>query len=1233
MVEGKGEETFDQPVRPTTGSGRQEIVDPVLGRLVIPKPRRVSPARPFKIGPPPQFTPVPFDIPALPTLPQKKPVGLYDDPFKVKVREERRQRLFAAIQGARGKLKLQADNMAAVKADLDKSKAVWEQEMAAARNLSESERKQAQITATARLQQAVAEQRSKYEPAIATLKERLLGMRSEAQRVKVEVERAHEQEMAQYRERVSNQQLIAIKDSQREIEKIRAEMDAEKLKVSTEKVGTQSELARLREALRGAREKLSDQKQAALSKLTATERTAVERAQAYRHETQKRLDSLAAERDQATAQAKQEIASSKQEIANIRSQPQPDPNDRLKIAEAAAKIAELNRALGVAEGGVSQLRAQLKREKGLQEGQIDQLKQAALQLDKARADAQRAVTTGSADAAAAAARESKLQSELAALSGKLGVSEAQVRRLTAEAATAPMADQARIAGLEAAKDQLQKRVEDLKDRVRSGDTGRQADLQSAQRDMDDLQRRISVEHASGVKVGIAQGRAQEAQRSRSSMDAVRADFEHKLRRLQSQLDAAQVDARQGKTFDAAKLREQIQRSAQEMAAVQQRMSELTSKHAAELTGVRTEAERTLSQTQAEAARALEAERRSTLEQVQAAEETAKAGHESELQGYSTAHQRELEAEQMKVRTAVKALADARLQHQEGLTGEQQSSQQALDALKAVHLRQVQQLEERVRDAERRAEQQTQVATTQMSARDLAQQAQKTALAGQQKQTDLAERRKADVARITQALQDSEKQMRAAHAKSLAQMTANADSAKAQAVKDAIAREQSASRGLQAANDSLVAQKDAEIKRHVAHHVRIQKALQEAQVATNNQMSALRGNLKTVLDTNRQHVEQIQRMQRQYHETAMNVQQLEAQGRIQKASAERAIARLNEDNQQLQGHAQRLAASSAAAQQGYLRQTNQLAAEAAHQQDVHMKESRAQSDLARRAHEQKVQMLQQRHASEMLAQDKQSALERQFSQAHSNLVMNPDQETVERFRTLAGQHTSNMHVQQMQQAMELVMADHTKARQRPSISQVAEMTVPTVPSPSVPEAPTPRPKPGVQGIETPDPLAPDVKGKEPVPIPISGGPGPLEIGEEKEDVRPRPRQTPVYTAPAGPIRSLEQVVGEEVYAKYQDRVQAAMATVATGQYQSRRREEQAAYEQFNQNPALDLSTIPAEETRFKIERMQAGHQEAHAHRQNREQELSSLSNEEQVSELEEDRLEAMYQLYQAKQRRE
>ena len=124
-----------------------------------------------------------------------------------------------------------------------------------------------------------------------------------------------------------------------------------------------------------------------------------------------------------------------------------------------------------------------------------------------------------------------------------------------------------------------------------------------------------------------------------------------------------------------------------------------------------------------------------------------------------------------------------------------------------------------------------------------------------------------------------------------------------------------------------------------------------------------------------------------------------------------------------------------------------------------------------------------------------------------------------------------------------------------------------------------------------------------------------------------------TIPRAPIRSLQEVVGVEVYAKYQDRVQAAMKEVQTGMYRGRK-EEQAAFAQFNQNPGVDTQSINAPpETRYKIERMQDGLQEAQAQIQTREAELANMGPQDKQNQLEEDRLEAMYQLYQAKQRRE
>ncbi len=119
----------------------------------------------------------------------------------------------------------------------------------------------------------------------------------------------------------------------------------------------------------------------------------------------------------------------------------------------------------------------------------------------------------------------------------------------------------------------------------------------------------------------------------------------------------------------------------------------------------------------------------------------------------------------------------------------------------------------------------------------------------------------------------------------------------------------------------------------------------------------------------------------------------------------------------------------------------------------------------------------------------------------------------------------------------------------------------------------------------------------------------------------------------PVRSLEEIVGVEVYAKYQGRVQAAMKDVSSGKYRASRKEEQAAFAQFNRDPTLHAPEGAPEETRWKIERMQDGLQEAKRQIESREAELANMPPQEKQNQLEEDRLEAMYQLYQAKQRRE
>ena len=141
--------------------------------------------------------------------------------------------------------------------------------------------------------------------------------------------------------------------------------------------------------------------------------------------------------------------------------------------------------------------------------------------------------------------------------------------------------------------------------------------------------------------------------------------------------------------------------------------------------------------------------------------------------------------------------------------------------------------------------------------------------------------------------------------------------------------------------------------------------------------------------------------------------------------------------------------------------------------------------------------------------------------------------------------------------------------------------------------------------------------EPTPAPT---PETAEEGEEKTEEE--------YT---GPVRSLEERIGSQKFAEYQVRIQDSLKAVSQGQYVTARTKDEAdAIQQFTTNPELDLATVqgsPA--TRHKIGRMQSGFREAQAQIQARTQELYQLSEADRVSELEEDRLETVYQLWEEK----
>ena len=119
-----------------------------------------------------------------------------------------------------------------------------------------------------------------------------------------------------------------------------------------------------------------------------------------------------------------------------------------------------------------------------------------------------------------------------------------------------------------------------------------------------------------------------------------------------------------------------------------------------------------------------------------------------------------------------------------------------------------------------------------------------------------------------------------------------------------------------------------------------------------------------------------------------------------------------------------------------------------------------------------------------------------------------------------------------------------------------------------------------------------------------------------------------------ISELEERIGSQKYAEYQTRIQDSLKAVSQGQYVTARTKDEAdAIQQFTQNPNLDISTVQGSQaTRHKIVRMQNGFREAQDQIKTRTQQLYQLTEEERISELEEDRMETVYQLYEAKKRR-
>ena len=1167
---------------------------------------------------------VPIEIPEVPTFVPTKPKGLLDDPYKINPR--RTAALWRAMGGAKAKAIKQVEELASVKAELDKSKAVWEREMDATRAMSKQDAVQAQALATAKLERALADQRAKFEPQIATLQERLVGLHDRVNLAREKVKAAHEQELATLRHKATEREAVTIKSGQAEVDKIRAQLEAERVKVATGVAETKGNLALLQSKLDDANNRLRDERERATAKLHASERSASEAAIRATEQANANLNAVIAEREKDRQAAKDQIRANRQLVETARAQPGTEAPDREKrIREAMAKIATLQRALGTAEGTAKGLAQQLASEKNVSLGQVTRLAQLAGDLDKARQQAALARSQGQTGQSAAVANERRLQADLTRAQAELGMTQQETQRLKVEVASAPFKSAAQISALKAQVAGLQSRVEDFRVRALSGDTQHRMDLVDAERELADKSAELQRQYEKGRQAGIAEGAQQETLKSQGALAAARREAKQAMDAVRSEVTSLQSKLQAGERQNKQELTARMAEASRQLEAERGKLN-------ADLAGLRTE----LTTARQEGATRLEALRAKSASELAAAEQrreadvsAAQSGREAELTVESQQHQRDLELAQLGTREAERRLQQAQL-----------SAKDQISALTRDKDQIIQGLRDRLSGFEARAARHAGEISQARELQDVAERERTTTATLQEQTQAKVHQEQAEVKRVLELLKTDTARINSTHATQLDQMRTGHAAAQANAVKQVVAREQALLQSTQDDHNKQITAKDAEIQRHMKANAQANQDLKNAQTMHDNQLAGMRKNLQLSVDKNSAHLVEIERLRSLSAQRATDIKRMFAQGEVQEETARLALVQATAETQRMEQVAAQLYANGENLKAVHQQQAHQFAGQAAARHDQLMRQSAESTAAAHRLGEERAALIASKHEQQKAIYEQMRKVERDFEQARTSMITNPQQQTVEHYRSLAGQHTGNSHIQGMQAEIEGLWKSH-QAQPPPAVQQLAQQIVrkplpsPMEPDPmGKPEAPAPPPAPGREGIELPPAIQEDRP--TPTPAPQIKFPPVLQAkaieGEEIpygfEDMPDAPP-----TIPRAPIRSLQEVVGVEVYAKYQDRVQAAMKEVQTGMYRGRK-EEQAAFAQFNQNPDVNTQDINARpETRYKIERMQDGLQQAHAQIQTREAELAKMAPQDKQNQLEEDRLEAMYQLYQAKQRRE